>query len=1619
MATNRDVKMTLSVDTLGEDGIKSLQKSIQSLAAEGGDAAPEFQKLADEVGRLGEQSKALTAFKDLGAATEVLTTKQAEATKTSADLSAKLDTLKTATQEAKVKQQEAAAALAAGQVATLEAAGALQKLKVDYDNAGKQTEAYRTKQKELIDAQTAAKVALVELRTAQREANAELATAEAAQKKAEGAYTRSEKAVKATSAALAAQESVVKEAAAATEKLGLSATDVATSEGVLLAALNKVGSEAAQHSAAIKEMAESDRLLAIQEKGLAELFARGADALQAETLAQRDADRSNAEYAVSLAKVNAEKAKIVSDAAQWQREAEAIVNAAEAAQKLERDTIDLLNAERQLAANNAFEQQANDAAKLVKAADYVQFWITALDQAAAAEKQLAAGESAAKWQREAEAIVNAAEAAQKLERDTIDLLNAERQLAANNAFEQQANDAAKLVKAADYVQFWITALDQAAAAEKQLAAGESAAKWQREAEAIVNAAEAAQKLERDTIDLLNAERQLAANNAFEQQANDAKKLLQAADYVQFWTTELDRADAAAKQLQGAFNALNVRSAEAIRADITAVRSALETVKAQATSTGQSLTGAFTAGEAKIRALEREMRQLNGTMTTGDKAAKIFSNSLGQISVANIVADGVGYLVNKVKELGRAFIDAVVQGDQMRRGLNAVYKDTELTAKQIDFLRKTASESGVSLGALSGEFVRFSASMKSVNVPMAESNALFRAVTAASASLGLEAEATSGALNALGQMASKGTVSMEELRQQLGDRLPGALGLAAKGMGITEAQLIALVSSGGLATRDFIVPFTRALETMRGEVDGLTPAWGRFGTALTTIAQNAGDAGWVQILTVALKGLAAVVGVVGLTVYQVTEGLIFLSKAMAATSARIMGDKQAFTRLAEEADKAANRINASNAALVAVIDPSKAAAAATTAHAATLTANTAEITKSIAANTALSAEQKLTALSTALAGDKTLDASAKMVQYNVAAAELIAKQTLQTESYAKLAKAAKEEGDTLVAMAKLTGDVNAIQTAGVQAAGLHAAALEKLAVSQAAEVSMLTAQKAELIANAKQRGLTDLEIKVQVDAIDALIKKSEAETAQSVQASAAAKQQVLERALLSQATIDHSGAVDTLRQSVDDAAATLQSYEFFAKGGLFTEEQVKVKRQELTVVTALYRDALNDVITKSKLVEASAQADIATTKSVISNKITHNDLLIKEATLRGDLVTVEKLGLAGKQLVIDQMKLEIASRTSANNAILAQNEANRKLVDGSTDLGKQQLKELDTSDQLTRAKQAMNLASGDVVKGLEKELAASKNAADGMMSLVDAYKQLGVQSPQELAKVAAANADAWNTIKTDANASVATLKSAFQTYADSAIAAVGGVGSAQLAATQETLKLEAAAKGLSVTFDETGKAIVGAMVSGGKAITAATGYMDAFAQSTSEATAELVKQQEAEEAALEVREKALDLKEREKAVSAAERGVDAEGFVIDPDTGKRSESLVLNAVAATEVGMNAGLTEDEAYDLYKRLEGSHAITPSGMGMYDWGNFYTGLNEYKEEKLRLNDASRESATSATPPPTSAQTTPSTPASNKTVTIVINGQSQSVNVASDADANALTSILRTLETAANTAS
>ena len=77
-------------------------------------------------------------------------------------------------------------------------------------------------------------------------------------------------------------------------------------------------------------------------------------------------------------------------------------------------------------------------------------------------------------------------------------------------------------------------------------------------------------------------------------------------------------------------------------------------------------------------------------------------------------------------------------------------------------------------------------------------------------MGLSADEANGVFLALSQIAGKGKVSMEELRQQLGERLTPAMSLAAKAMGVTTAELEKMVANG-ISAEKFLPKFGAAMQ----------------------------------------------------------------------------------------------------------------------------------------------------------------------------------------------------------------------------------------------------------------------------------------------------------------------------------------------------------------------------------------------------------------------------------------------------------------------------------------------------------------------------------------------------------------------------------------------------------------------------------------------------------------------------------------------------------------------------------------------------------------------------------------------------------------------------------------
>jgi tape measure domain-containing protein len=151
------------------------------------------------------------------------------------------------------------------------------------------------------------------------------------------------------------------------------------------------------------------------------------------------------------------------------------------------------------------------------------------------------------------------------------------------------------------------------------------------------------------------------------------------------------------------------------------------------------------------------------------------------------------------------------------------------ATNIAFVNSTVEALALPLKSSLEGFKLLSGSMKGTGVSMAQTRDIFYSVGEAATVMGLGADDTQGVFRALSQMASKGKVSAEELRGQLGERLSGAFYTAATAMGYTTEAFDKLMETGKVVSGDFLPKFAAQLhkEFKGGVEDAVKGATANF------------------------------------------------------------------------------------------------------------------------------------------------------------------------------------------------------------------------------------------------------------------------------------------------------------------------------------------------------------------------------------------------------------------------------------------------------------------------------------------------------------------------------------------------------------------------------------------------------------------------------------------------------------------------------------------------------------------------------------------------------------------------------------------------------------------------
>ena len=210
------------------------------------------------------------------------------------------------------------------------------------------------------------------------------------------------------------------------------------------------------------------------------------------------------------------------------------------------------------------------------------------------------------------------------------------------------------------------------------------------------------------------------------------------------------------------------------------------------------------------------------------------------AVGAAIGAQVGMVRQQVSELAQYSAALGLQ----RKALKLVIGDTGKYNNAQKFLLKTSRELAIPQDVITRQFTSLTASVVGAGQSVSDAEEVFAAIAAGIRGTGGNLEDMKAAMRATSQVFSKGKVSAEELRQQLGERLPGAFTLFADSMDMTPSMLDKALEQGKVTLNDFM-KFAKKLFATYGEnakilAKGPEAAGDRLTTAISELKDNIGS-----------------------------------------------------------------------------------------------------------------------------------------------------------------------------------------------------------------------------------------------------------------------------------------------------------------------------------------------------------------------------------------------------------------------------------------------------------------------------------------------------------------------------------------------------------------------------------------------------------------------------------------------------------------------------------------------------------------------------------------------------------------------------------------------------------
>ncbi|EFK8930660.1 tape measure protein [Escherichia coli] len=279
---------------------------------------------------------------------------------------------------------------------------------------------------------------------------------------------------------------------------------------------------------------------------------------------------------------------------------------------------------------------------------------------------------------------------------------------------------------------------------------------------------------------------------------------------------------------------------------------------------------------------------------------VFSGLRGNIFLLGEIGDAARTVTDIMFGWQKPIVEAAAEMERMRvmlRGLNKEKSNPgQAAADDMKYIVDMAQNAPFAMQALTDSFVKF----RSAGLDPTDGS--LKALVDSVARFGGNSELLKRAAVAVQQMSGKGVVSMEELRQQLGEAVPNAMQAMADAAGITMGELTKAVASGTVEAKQalslmFVGLRAENENAAKDMMQTYTGALAQLQTSFTLFADRVGQAGYLDSLSKGMKELASIM--------NSAEGISFANSLGSGLTTAIDGLRQLAQWLAKNQELVIN------------------------------------------------------------------------------------------------------------------------------------------------------------------------------------------------------------------------------------------------------------------------------------------------------------------------------------------------------------------------------------------------------------------------------------------------------------------------------------------------------------------------------------------------------------------------------------------------------------------------------------------------------------------------------------------------------------------------------------------